>query len=435
MVLWTFSLAIGGIRLSLATEHKNKVQPPRRSPLWQLDVRALGWAEFTTHWEPGRGSPSASTLRYACFPTQDMMIVTFVTREAPTGLPRRGQTEASLPFRLHALFIDAKEGRLRATRQWPTASEWSEIAPAPKGKFVVITPDELMLYSPEVEPLRQLPLHLTAEASKHHWSIRPSPPGGRYMIVAYGSNEPRTGDFVVRRQLVDTESLRVIRAWTEKKTIYNGWSISDDGTVLAGEEIGTLDGPFRWLCQGRRDVGQPSLPPPYCSFLSLVNNQVVFAMGYSWREMALMSTSGDVLMDRQDFFPAREVLDLWAPWAASPSGERLAITVDKLKGGSAVLDIGPTVSLSRVSVYDIPARQWIYSLDGKKQGAKRISAIALSPDGSLLAWINQDGILELYRVPGRSEQPGVGSVSARGGRRHCCVDVSDDAAVAGPQSW
>jgi len=41
----------------------------------------------------------------------------------------------------------------------------------------------------------------------------------------------------------------------------------------------------------------------------------------------------------------------------------------------------------------------VHSLDGKKQGAKHISALALSPDGSLLAWINQDGLLELYRLP------------------------------------
>jgi hypothetical protein len=100
-------------------------------------------------------------------------------------------------------------------------------------------------------------------------------------------------------------------------------------------------------------------------------------------------------MDR-DFSPTREIVD-W--WATSADGERLALAVDRLRGGSAVLDIGPTSALNRVIVYDIRSREWVHSLDGKKQGAKHISALALSPDGSLLAWINQDGLLELYRLP------------------------------------
>ena len=62
------------------------------------------------------------------------MVVTFVTREVPAGLPQRSQTEALLPFRLHALFIDAKDGSLQARREWPSGSEWSQIAAAPNGK-------------------------------------------------------------------------------------------------------------------------------------------------------------------------------------------------------------------------------------------------------------------------------------------------------------
>ena len=82
-------------------------------------------------------------------------------------------------------------------------------------------------------------------------------------------------------------------------------------------------------------------------------------------------------MDR-DFSPTREIVD-W--WATSADGERLALAVDRLRGGSAVLDIGPTSALSQVIVYDIRRREWVHSLDGKKQGAKHISALALSPDG------------------------------------------------------
>lgn len=63
------------------------------------------------------------------------------------------------------------------------------------------------------------------------------------------------------------------------------------------------------------------------------------------------------------------------------------------------MDIGRKASLVRIQVYDIPSRQWTYSLDAEKQGAKLLSGLGLSPDGSLLALITQDGILEVFRVP------------------------------------
>src|SRR5438445_13723523 len=52
MVLWTFSWVIGGTRISLATEHRNKVRPSREGPVWQVDVKATGWAKFTTRHGP-----------------------------------------------------------------------------------------------------------------------------------------------------------------------------------------------------------------------------------------------------------------------------------------------------------------------------------------------------------------------------------------------
>src|SRR5207245_9073369 len=79
MVLWTFSWVIGGTRISLATEHRNKVRPSREGPVWQVDVKATGWAKFTTRHGP-RGRPWGK-VRYVCFPTEDVIIVTFVTRE------------------------------------------------------------------------------------------------------------------------------------------------------------------------------------------------------------------------------------------------------------------------------------------------------------------------------------------------------------------
>ena len=210
-----------------------------------------------------------------------------------------------------------------------SGSERSSIAAGPNGKFVVITPDKLMLYSDETQPLKELNLPLSTEALYDHWGVFTSRPGGKYLTVAYESrlNDRQAGIGGVQLKLIETESLQVIRAWTEKDL--HCWQISDGGTVLERYQISEPGGPSRYLCQGVE---------PYCGGLvSFMSNQaLVCHVPTNW--ISLISTHRELLMDR-DFSPTREIVD-W--WATSADGERLALAVDRLRGGSAVLDIGPT---------------------------------------------------------------------------------------------
>ena len=128
-VLWTISWVMCGTRLSLATERRDKVQPSRQAPLWQLDVAALGFAvpkllyEHAGAWGPG----------HVCFPTRDTMVVTSLRERCPQACLSGARRRRCCRF-VHALFIDAKDGSLQARREWPSGSEWSQIAAAPNGK-------------------------------------------------------------------------------------------------------------------------------------------------------------------------------------------------------------------------------------------------------------------------------------------------------------
>jgi hypothetical protein len=51
------------------------------------------------------------------------------------------------------------------------------------------------------------------------------------------------------------------------------------------------------------------------------------------------------------------------------------------------------------TVYDIPSRQCAFTPSGKNQQINQLSDLVLPPDGSLLALINRDRILEVFRVP------------------------------------
>jgi hypothetical protein len=391
---WMSIWGTGSTKSSRARGHE--VSPELQAPLWQLDVRALGYTLQRVDRE--RESPSDQGKRL-CFPDEQQVIVAFVAPRpanalAEWGPAHRGEPSPALPFRLQALFVDTATGKVRDTRKWPTASKWAWITWAPGGKFVVVTPERLTLYSRAIQELSHLDLPISLDAIKDSWRLLPSA-SGKYMVLEY---EPRSDKgnplewrgVHLRRQWIEAENLRVLREWTlEGVSAGSTMRVSDDGTALVDYKIGEPDGPFRRLCY-------PSQSQPYCGRLSLLANGTVLSLSFPGRVewMSLIGTNGDLLFE-QNFLPG----EVYRWWATSADGHRLALALDRGKGGSAALDIAPHYSLSRVIVYDLSARRWIYALDGKKQGLKSISGLALSPSGSQLALINQDGILQVYRLP------------------------------------
>jgi len=129
-VLWTISWVMCGTRLSLATERRDKVQPSRQAPLWQLDVAALGFAvpkllyEHAGAWGPG----------HVCFPTRDTMVVTSLRERCPQACLSGARRRRCCRF-VHALFIDAKDGKLRARREWPAVRRGRRSQRVPTGSL------------------------------------------------------------------------------------------------------------------------------------------------------------------------------------------------------------------------------------------------------------------------------------------------------------
>jgi len=82
----------------------------------------------------------------------------------------------------------------------------------------------------------------------------------------------------------------------------------------------------------------------------------------------------------------------------SANGRRFALAIWAHKGGSELFDVSSHSVLRRIVVFDIPSRQWVYVLNGKRQKIKTIAGLALSADGSLMA-ILTDGVVKVYRLP------------------------------------
>jgi hypothetical protein len=295
--------------------------------------------------------------------------------------------------------VDVSTGQVQADRDWPTTSDKSRITPATGGNFLLITPDKLTLFSPEIQPLGELDLPVGREAAGTWWDIVPSP-GGKYIWAWYS---PRTQESWVHAPsrvsaLLEATTLRIVLPWASRP---QGFVPLDDGNVVTGDGhayplTGPPGGPWRQL--GAR---WPAGCKPV-SFVAPISDRALLggAMSIHGWCYTLTLISGEVLFSQQ--LPQEQIFR-WR--AVSPGGQRFAVAVERGRGGSRALDIAPHYSIDRVMVYDVPSRRWLFTLHGKEQGITSISGVALSPDGSLLALINQDGILQVYRVGEGSTLP------------------------------
>jgi hypothetical protein len=353
-------------------------------------MRALGYT-------PPELRETASRIGLLCFRTEDEAVVMWVTRVVG-GLVGRGEGSSPLlPFRLHALFLDTKAGRLRARRDWPTASDRSRIMRSAEGKFLLVTPDRLVLYSQEMAPLKELELKLSRDSVPGSFTPLASPCGRNLLI-----RSELPGGTEDLYYWVETSTLRVIQRWTEVyfRHVYTQ-DISDAGRTI-------LLGPGR-KPEGALYIGKPGDP---LDRLSLVCDgyglDAAFVSDDSWFgwsspsklgrfRIHLARTDGTTIFDEELLHD--EVI---RPFYPAVGGQRFAIAVYRGKGGSRLLDIAPRFSLNRIMVYDLPSRQWIYTLYAKRRGIESVSAFALSPGGLKLALIDQDGMVQVYRLPPES---------------------------------
>lgn len=390
--------------------HGRRVLVSSATPIWQLDLRGTGFTPL----EQGYGAGVIWFHRNPlCFIARENVVVNFVTREAAVGLPHRGSADESLPYRLHALFVDTNSGILRTAREWPTASQNASVLPAAQGNFIALTPDELWLYSDDFRLLAERTLSLSARADGGSGNFSCSP-NGKSLLISYGIKpsevpgwDPHRSTQYYGYEWIGLESLKVRRSWRENSA-ENLWKGKENFHVVGGSPGSIfnnqvirpfyngflereLDGPLRWIRFSR--------PVDNFGPFDFLTSQLIISERQSvlrhWSgNITLIRTDGEVVF--QERFPDWEQLR-WL--VASADGGRFALAVYRGRGGSEVLDIGAHYTLERIMVFDVNAAQWVYTISTKSQGIKDLAGLALSPDGSLLALISSDGKLRLYRLP------------------------------------
>ncbi len=375
--------------LFLAIDRKSEVPTGGESPLWRLDVRALGYTPWHVRENEIQASFSIGQLNFL---SQNRLVITFISRTAPGALLRRNRPDLS-NLQLNALFVNSQTGEIRTKLEWPITSERARVTAVPGGRFLLIRPDTLTLYSSEVQPLKEVALPVGREGLATWWDAKPSP-GGGYLLIWYDTLDGRDRRF----ELVNVQTMEVARSWTDPGS--GGMHVFaplDDGNVLAingrggGLVIGLPDSAWRPV----RIDWDPGCRPAL--YYRPVNNQTILGIG----SVALDTCCFSIGLRTGQLLLAQELAhdEFVGSVSVSTGGQRFAIVIDKVHGASRLLDIGGHADVERIMVYDLSSRRWVFTLRGKNRGIRSISELALSPDSSQLALINQDGMLEVYRLP------------------------------------
>ena len=367
----------------LGHRSEKKARGTTTSLKWSVDLRSVGFTGFAPKQEQWGLHFKANPL---CFVSRETLIATFMTRENVTTLARRDQPGEALPLRLHGIFLDTEKGKVGATREWTITRPRAGIIAGDDGRFTVLTPAMIGVYSRNLELLKDL--KLSSEQQSHLWNFYPSPTG-KSIVVEYHHPEASF-------QWIDIDPLQVRAGWSDGVT---GASISDDGIAFSRETFVKSTGFVHEVLLRPRAGSEQTI----CRVIVGRSDSCGVPEFLSADVLALWMPHGLTLVPKaggDSILKATFREDEWLgrPLHPSADGKRFAVMVWAHKGGSEFLDISPYSALKRIVVYDLRSRQAIYTLDAGKAQIKSVSGAALSPDGSLLA-ILMGGVVEVYEIP------------------------------------
>lgn len=366
--------------LSPASTFAGKPRTPKQAPLWRVDLRTIGYQGPLEELVLERGGDLVSPL---WFLDDSTVLATFLTRHPAVSLSRRDCVDCSRSLRLNAFLFDARTGELQGELQWSVPNPGASVIAAHAGTFVVHIGARLMLYSSMLESLGSLELSLPPPGEAVFW-IRHTSPTGKSVLLWDLS------DKYIWVDATALESRYVSESYFYLSDHFGPSSISDDAYATGRNRYK----PELWLREVEGSWARICAPPLNCDWPHFVNNEMLALQGA--HEIILMKTDGRVLFSEK--FGRKTWIRVHSGVFPSAGGRRFGVALTEKKGGSALLDIMPKFPLTRVMIFDIPTRSWVYNLNAKRLKMKRFDGISLSPDGSLLG-ILRDGVVEVYQLP------------------------------------
>jgi hypothetical protein len=378
---------------------------------WSADLRpAIGSAPLGL--VVGRGHETLLPIKSLWFQDNSTVVATFVTREEKhTALSKRDQSDANLPLRLCAIFIDVSTRKVTSTQSWPTESRFARIVAVNNGNVITQRGDLLTLYSSDARELRRLSLPPVAPDYLTGWFPHASPTGSNILFATPNPRETSPRPWI----WVNASTLEIARSWKEVQS--GGVAISDTtiSMIACGfypyrckqnVEVKSLTTEWKTIAA---EEGRPGFAPWLSedTLFRFLNEDTIFLSGNPWK---LLKPDGTVVL-RGDT-PLEGSMAI-----TSSTGQRFVVPFFQWKGGVAALDIGAHGELKAISIYDAPFHEQSYRLEVKGPKIREQVKLALSPDGSKLAILYDESIY-LFQLPPQLPAPATPPPSKADGAAH-----------------
>jgi hypothetical protein len=327
------------------------------------------------------------------FTGPNVAVVYFVIHDHPSTAEQR-EASVSDPFRLVALFFNARNGELIKKLDWPLPVNPQVVSPsfffpATNGRFIVGLGSTLNLYSSDFKLLRQ-------RDAQSELSPIMSPSGESLLLHTVSRVD---GQWTTRYDLLDAGTLSELKNWSEgatrpPHTIAALWGDELAWTLRSALYLASPSAASKELLANRGEM---------CGSWSFINQQELAGPTCGGANRLLtVSTDGKVIWD---FDLGFEQLD--GPIVASAIGQRFA--VPSMRWGSArnnepdqiTARVFSSESSTPLMTLSVPRSSgWGQGYFYGSYGDTRFGwgGLALSPDGGLVA-VKSGAEVQVYRVP------------------------------------
>ena len=349
--------------------------PNAEVPSWVKDMSTL---EYPSHPSENFSKTFGVPPTKLTFADSEHLVVTFISSDPGTPSEREGRPD-SFKLRLHIVVFESKTGEIDMKRDWPTPNPNDGVVAGHDGKVIVRTGDKLTLYVMALETLKERDTAPNHKPNEGLFKVFTSPTGHFLLLEFLRGNGREYG-------WMDADNLETVHSFSDSNfalSISDKEIIESRVTAPHGAEfvIRNPDELGRTISNGGTFVNQDTL---------------VIEAGYS--PMLLMRTDGTLL---ETISPHPH--DFFSRVTPSAEGHRLAFTGSSIRNISEILYPHQQWEyVQRVIVYDIPTHIFLCDVKVKHSTRNQDFALALSPSGSTLAFLDGES-LKVYRLPPTTE--------------------------------
>jgi hypothetical protein len=333
-------------------------------PIWTSDISAkYQFRPFGRVSHPRNQPPWPWKISQGVVFTSPTALAVYQVLETDENNPRpRDESGGGGKYVLQIVFLDTATGReMKTLRFTTTGLEVSGVFPTHEGRFVVVTGQQLRLYSATFEQIGSRTFPTSPYGKPESWSVSVIPGGKRICISA------------MEHYLLDSDTLETI--WNPKPGDVAFWGKGNRFfPELRGSGPGVFNNDGLWV---NMDLGSASRDSVLSIFLTVPDRD---SGGWAPKELRIFSASGQIVwsVKTRDMFTS-----------FSSNGALIASAIYKDRPNPFDLDLVPK-----------PVQIAVYDLNEKVERCSIRISLSTFYDLSLIDGLAviQGGTLSLYRL-------------------------------------